>query len=165
MDSQTDRIKLVSAADGRYVNEKGEFGTNPYYATWNSYQLSELGSKFAIRNAGDAGTKYWKADTRIEYGDAPKTESYVFEIVSADPGTSVKTTQQSNLSLLLSGETIRLVGADAQKMQLINLQGVVLNTVNNANEMNIGKFNQGIYILSVIAKDGSEESFKLVKQD
>ncbi len=165
VDSQTDRIKLVSAADGRYVNEKGEFGTNQYYPTWNTYLLGELGGKFAIRNAGDAGTKFWKANTRVEYGDAPEAESYVFEIVSAETETSVKNTRQSNLSLSLSGETIRLVGADVQKMQLINLQGVVLNTVNNANEMNIGKFNQGIYILSVIAKDSSEESFKLVKQD
>ena len=72
------------------MNELGAFGTNQYYPAWNSYVITELGGKFAIRNAGDAGDKYWKAGTRIEAGDAGQADSYIFEIVSDKTATSVK---------------------------------------------------------------------------
>ena len=90
LDTTSDRVKLVNAVDNRYVNELGAFGTNQYYPAWNSYVITELGGKFAIRNAGDAGDKYWKAGTRIEAGDAGQADSYIFEIVSDKTATSVK---------------------------------------------------------------------------
>ena len=52
--------------------------------------ITEMGGKFAIRNAGDAGNKYWKAGTRIEAGDTGLSDSYIFEIVSDKVSTSEK---------------------------------------------------------------------------
>ena len=79
---ETGRFSLNSAADGRYVNELCNFGTNDYNATWNTYVLQEKGGMFSIQNAGNAGRNYWVVD-----GKHPSTaniswaESFQFKIV------------------------------------------------------------------------------------
>lgn len=43
--------KMVSKADGRYVNEKGDFGKNAYYQDWNTFNIyndEELNCAFQI---------------------------------------------------------------------------------------------------------------------
>lgn len=46
-----DNIKIVSKKDGNYVNEKGNFGTNAYYYSWNTYTFHCLEGEnlFAIQ--------------------------------------------------------------------------------------------------------------------
>ena len=92
IDKTTDRYKLVYASDTtKYVNELGVIGTNPYYSTWNSYVVTEMGNKFAIQNAGDAGTKFWTiTDNKISAGNATRQESYLFEIVPVNANTGLK---------------------------------------------------------------------------
>ena len=84
IDPVTERYKIVNSQDGRYVNEMGNFGTNPYEAIWHSYQLSYLNGRYAIQNAGSAGNKLWlMKENRISPATpkALKEEGYIFEIV------------------------------------------------------------------------------------
>jgi len=55
------RFKIVSNKDGNYVNEKGNFGANAYYSSWNTYTIHSLVGEnlFAIQNGGSSGTKFW----------------------------------------------------------------------------------------------------------
>ena len=79
---ETGRFSLNSAADGRYVNELCNFGTNDYNATWNTYVLQEKGGMFSIQNAGNAGRNYWVVDGKHpSTANVPLAESFLFSIV------------------------------------------------------------------------------------
>ena len=79
---KTGRFSLNSAADGRYVNELCNFGTNDYNAAWNTYILLEKGGTFAIRNAGNGGTHFWVVNGKHpSTANIPLAEAYQFTIV------------------------------------------------------------------------------------
>ena len=79
---ETGRFNLTSAADGRYVNEVCNFGTNPYNPQWNTYILLEKGGAFAIRNAGNGGTNFWIVNGKhTSTANIPLAEAYQFTIV------------------------------------------------------------------------------------
>jgi hypothetical protein len=79
---ETGRFNLISAADNRYVNELGYFGTNAYNAAWNTYVLQEKGGVFSIQNAGNAGRNYWVIDGKHpSTANIPLAESFLFSIV------------------------------------------------------------------------------------
>ncbi|HHT23475.1 MAG TPA: hypothetical protein GXZ87_09250 [Bacteroidales bacterium] len=82
VDAETDRVKIESAADGRYLNEIGVLAVDRYSADWNTYIITESDGKYAIQNAGKAGRKFWNAGAKIEVSDLSASESYVFEFVS-----------------------------------------------------------------------------------
>lgn len=94
MDYTTNRYKIVNAQDNRYLNEKGNFTanetTNPYESAWHSYTITRMNGKYAIKNAGSAGDKYWTAnDTRISTGSssAYSPNNFIFELVPLDGET------------------------------------------------------------------------------
>lgn len=55
------RYKVISKKDGKYVNEAGRFGTNPYYTSWNTYDFHWIidTNLYAVQNGGNSGTEYW----------------------------------------------------------------------------------------------------------
>ena len=78
---ETGRFNLVSAADGRYVNEVCNFGTNPYNPLWNTYVLQEKGGMFSIRNSGNGGNNYWVLNGKhLSTANIPTAESFQFQI-------------------------------------------------------------------------------------
>ena len=92
LDATTDRYKIVNVQDGRYLNEKIEaravdHATNPYDATWHSYNIIRLNGRYAIQNGGSAKTAFWiPDDTRINKGTNDQQafatrENFTFEIV------------------------------------------------------------------------------------
>lgn len=91
MDYTTSRYKIVNAQDQRYLNEKGEFTvnetTNPYESAWHSYNITRLNGKYAIQNAGSAGSNYWTANaTRISTGSRGDyhADNFIFELIPLD---------------------------------------------------------------------------------
>lgn len=91
MDYNTGRYKIENAQDNRYLNEKGEFTvnetTNPYESVWHSYNITRLNGIYAIQNAGQAGNKFWTANsTRISTGNRGEyhTENFIFELIPLD---------------------------------------------------------------------------------
>lgn len=88
------RFKIVSARDGNYVNEKGNFGTNPYYSSWNTYTLHCLQGEdlFAIQNGGSAGTKYWSISNGGVVEGSESQNGYPFRITPVIPQKEDTTT-------------------------------------------------------------------------
>ncbi|MCM1028315.1 MAG: beta-N-acetylglucosaminidase domain-containing protein [Pseudoflavonifractor sp.] len=83
LDSIEGRVDLCSVADGRYVNEKGDFGTNRFYADWNTYEFYACGDTYAIRNGGSAGQNFWAVSgVRIVKGGV-NDMAYLFRVVDA----------------------------------------------------------------------------------
>lgn len=90
LDEEHGRVDLRSASDNRYVNEKGEFGTNQYYADWNTYEFFAKGDSYAIRNGGSAGKGYWaiSGDRIVKAGEGWGDMQYLFRIVDVDEASS-----------------------------------------------------------------------------
>ena len=60
--------KIVSKADGRYLHEGGAFGTNTYYAAWNTYNIysDSIYNAVQITQSGASnkgGTFFWNLTT------------------------------------------------------------------------------------------------------
>ncbi len=97
--------KITSDADGRYINEYGVFGTNPYYADWNTYLILTMDGMCSIQvtqSALDAfhGERWWnvKGD-RLEIDEElGRSSSYVIRIVPkgevTDPDPELGTLRQ-----------------------------------------------------------------------
>ena len=89
IDPSTNRYKIINLEDERYLNEKGSFSvsdeTNPYAAVWHTYEIILLANgKYAIKNAGSAGDKYWKVNgTQIETSNSnePLPTHFIFDLV------------------------------------------------------------------------------------
>lgn len=89
LDPSTNRYKIINLEDNRYLNENGNFtannDTNPYEAVWHTYEIMLLANgKYAIKNAGSAGDKFWKiSGTRIAKSDSNEAipANFIFDIV------------------------------------------------------------------------------------
>lgn len=113
IDQTTKRIKLVNAGNGYYVNEKGVFGQNTYFPTWNTYAIRERGGKISIQNQGEAGTEFWSvsASSVLQKGGVSESDSYLFEIVqqgttSGIHGVRTNATSTANV-YNLQGQQVR----------------------------------------------------------
>lgn len=83
---ETGRYSIHSAEDGRYVNELGDFGVNPYSDDWNTYLFTPLGGMWAIQNAGRSGNSFWQiSGARVEQGSNTdyNPKNFVFLLVPA----------------------------------------------------------------------------------
>lgn len=91
LDPTTGRYKIVNVQDGRYLNENGKFSanntSNPYEAVWHTYNILRLASgKYAIQNAGSAGSNWWTTSSdgsRVQQGTTSTLSPalFIFEIV------------------------------------------------------------------------------------
>ena len=80
--------KITSDADGRYVNEYAKFGTNDYYADWNTYLILTMDGMCSIQVTQKSqeafkGERWWNVKGDIlEVDDAlTRSSSYVIKIV------------------------------------------------------------------------------------
>lgn len=127
IDTAKKRYKLVNAKDNRYVNEKGEFGSNAFYNDWNTYCLYEMGGLFAIQNAESAGTQFWGIDgNRITKQDKTMAESFLFTIIPFDvaTGISAPTTDSQGITLSQENATLRVhTNATVLRITLTTMDG------------------------------------------
>ncbi len=162
------RYKIVSARDDRYVNENGNFGTYEFFISWISYILTELGGLFSIHNAGVAGDSFWSSTgTRITTGVVSRSESYLFDIVSYNEMTDVKSAATisadgDDISYTCSGNTIvAQTSADVTSITLYGIDGKKLRTTTDST-LTIDNLSRGTYILHIATTGGSKD-FKLIR--
>ncbi len=124
IDVNTGRYSILSLHDDRYVNELGNFGTNPYSADWNTYEITRLNGKYALQCGGSAGTKFWEANsTRINQGSrtAYDVKNFIFEFipVNADPEPAAQVELPSTVLILnAEGKALTKVGTQAKFTEL-----------------------------------------------
>ena len=165
VDSETGRYKLVSAADNRYVNELGAFGTNSYDATWNTYVISEVGGLYSIQNAGESGTEYWTVeDNRITDAGSNRDESFIFGIEPVNPSTSGidgVTADKGVLKYQIGEETITVSGRNCiREVQLVAANGLTVASSRGAATISTTGLPTGAYVL-VVKGNGWEETAKV----
>ena len=80
--------KITSNADGRYINEYAKFGTNEYYADWNTYLILTMDGMCSIQVTQKSqeafkGERWWNVKGDIlEIDEAlTRSSSYVIKIV------------------------------------------------------------------------------------
>lgn len=157
------RYKITSALDNRYVNELGEFGTNQFYNSWNTYILTELGGKYSIQNASDAGTDFWNTNgTRIQKGNLSRKDSYIYEILPTSVVNSVQpaTSETHNISYTYDGNTI-FAQSDmpVTTLSLFDFDGRIMKSVNDS-QISLNGIAKSNYILLICTTCGQKE-FKL----
>ena len=124
------RYKIVSVADGRNLNELGQFGT-AYDDNWNTYKLQELGGQFLIQNAGRAGSNFWSIENNaISKGSKTESESYIFKLEMAAEAPMDEEAKQ----------VFHKEGLVTDASQIADGDYVVLQNVNTGNPNSQGYF-------------------------
>lgn len=166
VDATTDRYKLVSTADSRYVNELGAFGTNAYSELWNSYILTEMDRKFSIQNAGSAGTNFWtNSGSRISPVSAARQDSYLFELVptaSLFPSAIAEIGKSSSYSLSLVHDILYVTGDNISTLSLTAANGLTVRKNTMKNQLSLDGLPSGVYFVSVSSAKSMPETFKVL---
>ena len=148
--------KITSNADGRYVNEYGVFGTNQYYADWNTYLLTQMGDKWSIRwtqSAAKNGTSYIVVSgDRLEAKGVANSESYTVSIVQKGGDTSIDGVCNENGDIKICDEEI-LGNSDIKSMKLYAPDGSLVKK-SECNHLSINGLNKGLYI--AVTHDGNK---------
>lgn len=120
VDVNTGRYSIHSVHDNRYINELGVFGVNPYSADWNTYELSRLNGKYAVKCGGSAGNNYWVTNTtRISRGDKAdySVDNFLFELIPAvgDPEVATEVELPATVVILNdAGQALTKSGNEAK---------------------------------------------------
>ena len=158
IDTAKKRYKLVNAKDNRYVNEKGEFGSNAFYNDWNTYCLYEMGGLFAIQNAESAGTQFWGIDgSRITKQDKTMAESFLFSIIpfNVATGISAPTTDSQGITLSQENATLRVhTNATVLRITLTTMDGKQVRQTANNSALSLSGLPAAPYVVTIQTSKG-----------
>ena len=158
IDTAKKRYKLVNAKDNRYVNEKGEFGSNAFYNDWNTYCLYEMGGLFAIQNAESAGTQFWGIDgNRITKQDKTMAESFLFTIIPFDvaTGISAPTTDSQGITLSQENAILRVhTNATVLRITLTTMDGKQVRQAANNSALSLSGLPAAPYVVTIQTSKG-----------
>lgn len=167
LDKSQGRYKLTSARDNRYVNELGEFGTNQYYADWNTYFLLNRSGFFSIQNGGSARPYFWYIDgDRIYSKEMDRNDSYQFRIMEYDVATGIDSPLESTSSIqvVVSSGVIHVnAPAPVSSMTLYDASGKCVAKSQGSTALALPTLVSQTYLLHV-ATEGGQQTFKLQLQ-
>ena len=154
--------KITSNADGRYVNEYGVFGTNQYYADWNTYLLTQMGDKWSIRwtqSAAKNGTSYIVVSgDRLEAKGVANSESYTVSIIRKGDNTSISSVGNENGNIEICDEKI-ICTADIKSIKLYTPDGSLVRK-SQSNTLSTKGLSKGLYI-TVINNGNKDKAYKI----
>lgn len=156
-------LKIVNEKDNRYLNELGVFGTNSYFATWNTYQAyKNADGLYAIQNTQDAGNGFWV----LSNNGIGKTDNDTWDlnnlwltIKEAIP-TGVSTVAGAKNEISVDNKVLTVVSNVPVKNVLISdMSGRTLLKA-HSDAVNLGKLVTGVYLAEVLLKDNTQLSYK-----
>ena len=167
LDKSQGRYKLTSARDGRYVNEWGEFGTNQYYADWNTYFLLNRSGFFSFQNGGSAKPYFWFIDgDRINAKEMSRNDSYQFRIMEYNVATGINNPLKSTSSIqvvVASGVIHVNAPMPVTSMTLYDANGKCVAKVQGGTALALPALVSQTYLLNVMTECG-QQTFKLQLQ-
>lgn len=148
--------KLVSKADGRYINEKGNFGTNSYYSDWNTYNIYsddtlncaiQITQKSATQEKG-AWFLYWNSGNTLSYTtnttvDTSKDLAFTFVPYTT---SGIKEAKSPDISVSSFSRRIYVKSDSNAELYIYNLMGELVKYVDVDKTANIS-VNPGVYLL------------------
>ena len=148
--------KITSSADGRYVNEYGVFGTNQYYADWNTYLLTRMGDMWSIQwtqSAAKNGASYIVVSGDIlEAKGVGRQESYTVKIVKKGDNTGIGETALPESITVVDGTLKAEEGTE--HIELHSVDGRLLK-IAKGNSLTITDIAKGIYIVVTKGEKGN----------
>ncbi len=167
--------KIVSNADGRYLNENGVFGTNQYYSDWNTYNITKMGDKFSLQwtqsAVKDGNVKYLVVSgERLEAQSVPLYESYTLQIVSKeDEQTSIGSTREESIKVWYDASAQCIICSGVEDGCTIRVSGASGATVagttayGNVAAVPMSGSASGVYIVTIGGSNGTN-TYKVLKQ-
>ena len=147
--------KITSNADGRYINEYGVFGTNQYYADWNTYLLTRMDDMWSIQwtqSAAKNGTSYIVVSgDRLEAKSIAQPESYTVSIVRKGDDTSVENINSDDRNFAIVNGNI-VCDSGTKSITLYTADGRLIRRVHSSS-LSINGLTCGLYI--AVASDGN----------
>ena len=148
--------KITSNADGRYVNEYGVFGTNQYYADWNTYLLTRMGDMWSIQwtqSAAKNGASYIVVSgDRLEAKGVGRQESYTVKIVKKGDNTGIGETALPESITVVDGTLKAEEGTEY--IELHSVDGRLLKTA-KGNILTITDIAKGVYVVVTKGEKGN----------
>ena len=137
--------KITSNADGRYINEYGVFGTNQYYADWNTYLLTRMGDMWSIQwtqSAAKNGASYIVVSgDRLEAKGVARSESYTVKIVRKGDDTSVEDIGAERITFRIENSVIT-TGNNVTFMEIYTTEGALIRS-SKGNSLSIAGLSKG----------------------
>lgn len=161
--------KMVNKADGRYVNEKGDFGKNTYYQDWNTFNIyndEELNCAIQITQKSATQEKgaflwHWNANNEISYSTwttVDPSQDLVFTFVPYMP-TGMINPESENLEIWVTDHQLNVRSEGDFQLLIYNASGhLIKNTKNTIQTATL--LLPGLYVVKVIK--GNEERTKTV---
>ena len=148
--------KITSNADGRYVNEYGVFGTNQYYADWNTFLLTRMGDMWSIQwtqSAAKNGASYIVVSgDRLEAKGVGRQESYTVNIVKKGDNTGIGETTLPESITVIDGTLMAEEGTEY--IELHSVDGKLLKKV-KGNRLTVADTAKGVYIVVTKGEKGN----------
>ena len=145
--------KITSKADGRYLNEYGDFGTNQYYGDWNTYLLTTMDNQWSImwtQSAANKGAQYIVVSgERLEAKNIAHSESYTVKLIRKGSDTSIDDIAADKGVFEVSNGYIT-TGNDFTSMAIYSLEGKLLRKSNGNRVSLAGLPRHRLYIVSAI---------------
>ena len=148
--------KITSNADGRYVNEYGVFGTNQYYADWNTYLLTRMGDMWSIQwtqSAAKNGVSYIVVSgDRLDAKGVGRQESYTVNIVKKGDNTGIGETTLPESITVIDGTLMAEEGTEY--IELHSVDGKLLKKA-KGNRLTVTDTAKGVYIVVTKGEKGN----------
>ena len=137
--------KITSNADGKYVNEYGVFGTNQYYADWNTYLITVMGNDYSLRwtqSAAKNGASYIVVSgDRMEAKNVSHSESYTLKIIEKDKFLGIKGIDKRKMRY----DGTQIVADNAKSITVYSIDGRIIKK-SDSNAISTAGLVKGIYI-------------------
>lgn len=156
--------KITSIADGRYVNEYGDFGVNPYYPDWNTYLILMMDGKFSVETTQSAGVHFWNISAdRLEWdNNLTRSSASVIKIVKKGTLTGIKKPEAKKKRVEINNGKICLTEC-ADVISLFSIAGEKLAEARNSNCVDLQGVDNKYYI--VVVRDGSYiQTYKILNK-
>ena len=155
--------KITSNADGRYLNEYGVFGTNQYYADWNTYLLTQMGNKWSIQwtqSAAKNGASYIVVSGDcLEAKGVSRNESYTVNIIRKGDETSIGNISSDSKGIEINDGNV-ICDKETTSVALYTPDGKLLKA-QDGNTIHVKGLEKGLYI--VIAGGNANSNTKAYK--
>ena len=165
--------KIVSGADGRYLNEYGVFGTNQYYSDWNTYLITKRGDKFSLawtQSAAENGLKYIVvSDDRLDAKSVSLGDSYTVSIVNKNDATSIESTTDETIQVWYDAASENILCsniADGSNIVVVTASGAMVCSTTAEScvaQINMSNHSSGVYIVTIENNNG-RSAYKILKQ-
>jgi len=149
--------KIVSKADGRYVNEKGNFGTNAYYVDWNTFNIYSdsvyCGVQISQKSATqEKGSFFWNLNTSnaVVYSTnvtIDESKDLAFEFVPVT-STALHSITNKTCAVWTSKEALSIQCDVDSKVSIYNQLGRVIKQLQMTGERNI-ELPAGVYFVKI----------------